>query len=132
MVFLSQMTLNKQLIPFFIDYSLRESNRLICWPPCTHLERDITKESFHHFAIKIKVTFRGIGGVEEKCYCMNGSMELLNPSTSNQILDHRVFIISRGTLAHMIRSDSFFGFIHGLIQVAHCGLIAIKQAKNLY
>ena len=35
-------------------------------------------------------------------------------------------------LVHIIRSDSFFGPIHGLIQVAHYELIPINQAENLH
>jgi hypothetical protein len=34
--------------------------------------------------------------------------------------------------ALIIGMDGFFGPIHGLIQVAHCGIVSINEAKNIF
>jgi hypothetical protein len=63
---------------------------------------------------------------------MNGMMESVVPSVIHQtpylgLLDESLF-----PLVLMLSMDSFLGPIHGLIQVAHYGLITINRAKNLY
>jgi hypothetical protein len=59
-------------------------------------------------------------------------MEHVIPSTINHILDHYLFELSLPTSSPIIRFYSYFALTRGLIQVVHCGLVAINQAKNLY
>jgi hypothetical protein len=70
--------------------------------------------------------------VEVEPCCMNGMMESIIPS----LINHTPYLSSLGEsflpLVLIVPIDSFLGPIHGLIQVAHCGLLTINQSKNLY
>ena len=91
-----------------------------------------SKEPIHHLLIKVKVATVGECRVEENRCCMNGSMEHSRPPVVNQTPYHHLFVVPKDTFSLIESTNRFFGLIHGLVQLAHYGLITINQSQNLY
>jgi hypothetical protein len=97
-----------------------------------HHPLNTLEKSIHNLCIKPKSTCIRVCRVEVEPCCMNRTMESVVPS----LINHTPYLGSSSEslfpLVLIVPMDSFLGPIHGLIQVAHCGLLTINQAKNLY
>jgi hypothetical protein len=97
-----------------------------------HHPLNTLEEAINDLTIKIKSTSISECKVEVEPCCMNGTMESVIPL----LINHTPYLSSLGesflSLVLIVPVDSFLGPIHGLIQVAHSGLLTINQWKNLY